>query len=1562
MHTWPELAKALITHRGTAAERSASGSMIVPELFPSSIVTFFSPALRMICSPTGGDPVKEIFAIRGSTVSHSPTVPPDPTTTLKTQAGTPASSRISASAIAVSGVVDAGFRTSVFPTASAGPTLWATRFSGKLNGVIAETTPRGTRSQYPTRPSPAKLASIGTVSPWIRFASSAENRYVSTDRETSPTEYFHAFPASRQMIVAIFSWRSSRSREAFDRILNRLCAGVRDQAGNASWAARMARSVVSRDATGTLANASPVNLSMTGIDSFSDTHFPATYSLEFRTGAFMGDSPFRGGGFLPKFHGLLDDACQVGFRHRPGASHQKALLLPAALHQAGDVGFGISYRGKAVRRADVPHQLDERVGEPAGRLHLRHPFRVHPEQGGDAGVPRRVGGGRVAEVGRRRERHREPVGNHGLLRAVPGGHPPLDHPRDRVPQRVRDMDPGVPEADPGEGRRHGHVALGLHVGAVVIGPPQVCPDPFDRLFAPQVGDGVGPDIRWARGGILRLRAHVVRLDGERFGRMGQHVQARVRRHRRRRRQGVQRVHEGHRRTDVLVGDAGFYVKVQEIHDDDGGRLAAGPCGRRKGDQRLQRSGNRCPPADGRVHVLQKFRWPGAVEVHRLGRVQHAAAAQRDDGVEVGAARRVDRPPHRAVRRLAVDLVEDPQGDLLPLDDSLDLVDQPVVPQALVRHQQDAARSQGFQLVPELLRRPDPEFQLPHDEGDDRLHFHAHRAPPCRLYGQVPLLDRLVAAEPLDVVPVADRPVVDDEYAVGHLHRELHVLLREEDGGPDLLQAEDHLLEGDDHDGSQPLRRLVQQDQVGIPHERSPDRQHLLLPAAQLSSRLLVVLRENGKQGVHLLHAPPVLPRCAGRPPDLQVLPHREVREDLPVLGDVADPQAGDPVDLRADDLLPVEQDASGARGGKAHDGPERGRLPGAVSPHQAHRFPLRDVEGDPEENVAGPVESVDVPHLQDHSTISSPRYAVMTSRLREISSGVPSASIPPWFSTRIHSEIPKTTSMSCSMNTSVSDLSFQILRMTSTVTDRSSGDMPAIGSSSSTSSGPRARATAMSSRFWSPWGSDPARVSARSARATIDSSSIASATSPAWDRARRIRRVVRPSRARAATSTFSRAVRSLKMLLIWKALPIPRRAMSAGWSPSIRSPLYSTSPPSGTSFPVIRLNRVVFPAPLGPMMALSSPFRTPKLTSWVTFKPPNAFARRRTSRMGGRVSIPHPAPLPVRPLVERPDDTPGEEDDDRQHDPPDPDLPELGVLPDHILDEEDDPGTHQRAEEGGDPAEDAHQDHLARLGPVQHVRADGAVEAREQPTRQSRERPGDHHGGELVPADADPEEPGPLGVLPDRLKDRAEGGFDDPAQESDGGDDDRQREVVVVKRVVEPHRQGDPLDPVVPPGEAVPLEDHAPDQLRERQGEHREVDARKPDAQGAEKQRQRGAGDRGQRKGDGVRKGPLGEEQADRVPPHAVVRRLAEGEHPGDAVEQVERHREQPHDEDLVRHGDEEGSARQREEGEEEQHRGPLQELPAGGVSGRGGWTLHAPPLLASSPSGRNTRTRAMTA
>ena len=59
----------------------------------------------------------------------------------------------------------AGLRITALPAASAGPTLWHTRLSGKLNGVIAATTPHGTRSVKPSLPAPPGAPSSGSTSP-----------------------------------------------------------------------------------------------------------------------------------------------------------------------------------------------------------------------------------------------------------------------------------------------------------------------------------------------------------------------------------------------------------------------------------------------------------------------------------------------------------------------------------------------------------------------------------------------------------------------------------------------------------------------------------------------------------------------------------------------------------------------------------------------------------------------------------------------------------------------------------------------------------------------------------------------------------------------------------------------------------------------------------------------------------------------------------------------------------------------------------------------------------------------------------------------------------------------------------------------------------------------------------------------------------------------------------------------------------------------------------------------------------------------------------------------------
>ncbi len=82
----------------------------------------------------------------------------------------------------MSGVCDAGLSTTGHPAAIAGASLWLTRFSGKLNGLIAPTTPMGTRSVKPSLPMPATFASIAIISPVSVRASTAANANVPAAR------------------------------------------------------------------------------------------------------------------------------------------------------------------------------------------------------------------------------------------------------------------------------------------------------------------------------------------------------------------------------------------------------------------------------------------------------------------------------------------------------------------------------------------------------------------------------------------------------------------------------------------------------------------------------------------------------------------------------------------------------------------------------------------------------------------------------------------------------------------------------------------------------------------------------------------------------------------------------------------------------------------------------------------------------------------------------------------------------------------------------------------------------------------------------------------------------------------------------------------------------------------------------------------------------------------------------------------------------------------------------------------------------------------------------------
>ncbi len=147
MHAWPWLWKIANAEPFTAASRSASAKTMFAPLPPSSSWTRFTlPAdASTIPRPTAVEPVNAILRTFGWRARWSPTVRPGPGTMFTTPGGMPASAISSATRSALRGVSSAGFMTTVFPAARAGPIFQLQNISGKFQGTIIPTTPSGSR-------------------------------------------------------------------------------------------------------------------------------------------------------------------------------------------------------------------------------------------------------------------------------------------------------------------------------------------------------------------------------------------------------------------------------------------------------------------------------------------------------------------------------------------------------------------------------------------------------------------------------------------------------------------------------------------------------------------------------------------------------------------------------------------------------------------------------------------------------------------------------------------------------------------------------------------------------------------------------------------------------------------------------------------------------------------------------------------------------------------------------------------------------------------------------------------------------------------------------------------------------------------------------------------------------------------------------------------------------------------------------------------------------------------------------------------------------------------------
>src|SRR5688500_1062073 len=97
----------------------------------------------------------------------------------------------------------------------------------------------------------------------------------------------------------------------------------------------------------------------------------------------------------------------------------------------------------------------------------------------------------------------------------------------------------------------------------------------------------------------------------------------------------------------------------------------------------------------------------------------------------------------------------------------------------------------------------------------------------------------------------DFSILEDVAKRGDAEGHRGILLDEKYAGATTLNRQDQIPNLIDDRGSEPERRLVEQQQLGRRHERSADCDHLLLAAREVASQLFPPL---GHSGEHLVRA------------------------------------------------------------------------------------------------------------------------------------------------------------------------------------------------------------------------------------------------------------------------------------------------------------------------------------------------------------------------------------------------------------------------------------------------------------------------------------------------------------------------------------------------------------------------------------------------------------------------------------------------------------------------------------------------------------------------------------
>src|SRR5947207_1556222 len=299
------------------------------------------------------------------------------------------------------------------------------------------------------------------------------------------------------------------------------------------------------------------------------------------------------------------------------------------------------------------------------------------------------------------------------------------------------------------------------------------------------------------------------------------------------------------------------------------------------------------------------------------------------------------------------------------------------------------------------------------------------------------------------------------------------------------------------------------------------------------------------------------------------------------------------------------------------------------------------------------------------------------------------------------------TFITCSMMTRVTPRR-RISLITAIISSASWGGSPAISSSRSRTCGfiasARPRSTFFLSVTFSTWTRSRLRPPSPRKSRMAPTSCLRSRRAPEADGEPKS----------APTRTFSSTVMPRNACETWKLRAMPRRAIRwAGRLLMIR-PWNRISPDEGGRLPLMRLTSVVFPEPLGPMTPSTSPRARWKSTSSSARTPPkdrltdapsSRISMRGPSEAAGADAGPqHPQRGAPRPQAHQPRRSEQDDGDDQE-------AEDRGVVPEEVtprgepeqLDEE---RPVERAEHGGDPADqhhheafhgDRHVEHDARL-------------------------------------------------------------------------------------------------------------------------------------------------------------------------------------------------------------------------------------------------------------------------